>query len=290
MKLFLITDLLNINLLKEGETETLPDVSLNNDAFILANAENLTWGQSNLSLTENPYKSGDIVQNSKGAARDITLELKPLKNRGDYTSLYNKLALSVGRVVTLVQRDAKVSETETDEISIGGIITEFEAPRIGTDLRCTLTIHCSNPYWYGTLIENAESTNGKLTVKGTAPTKLDVVIPNAVIPKKEIITDAYGGQSITGLYLYARNIGDADSWRFNYTSDLSNWGDLTVLTGNWNSFRKGISITLGSTGIGLALLDSPLHGLVGDVYCKTLTNNGTLTPLEFTATYCPAYY
>jgi len=133
------------------------------DDFIVENIENLTWGQNELALTENPYLAGDTVQNNRGMARDITISLKPTKDKGEYGDIIHKFARMQGSEVTLTWKDRTIPSytyfsflphTEENlvdplvtDLTISGKVKEFETPRFENGVLVNFTVHCSDPYW-----------------------------------------------------------------------------------------------------------------------------------------------
>lgn len=134
------------------------EVSLfNNDEFTVENIENLTWGNSELALTTNPYMPGDNIANAIPMARDIGITIKPTADKGNYDNLVHKLGRLFNKEVTLVWKDRvipanmefqseEMAALETD-LQISGVVNEFDAPRFSDSVRIQLSIHCSNPFW-----------------------------------------------------------------------------------------------------------------------------------------------
>lgn len=123
------------------------------DDFIVEKIENLTWGNSDLATTVNPYFAGDNLQNKRPMARDITITLKPTEDKGDYSDLLHKLGRLFNKEVTLTWKNRVIPSLVdnypdlTTDLVISGVVNEFECPRFEKDVRITLNVHCSNPYW-----------------------------------------------------------------------------------------------------------------------------------------------
>lgn len=134
------------------------EVSLfDNDEFIVENIENLTWANSELALTTNPYTAGDNIANARPMARDIGITIKPTSDKGDYSKLVHKLGRLFNKEVTLVWKDREIPANMTLEgeemeplitdVQLSGIVNEFEAPRFDDSVRIQMNIHCPNPFW-----------------------------------------------------------------------------------------------------------------------------------------------
>ena len=132
------------------------------DEFICEKIENLTWGDSELATSTNPFRAGDIVQNSRPMPRDIVITLKPTSDKGDYTSLLHKLSRMFNKSVRLIWLNRLVksftteygSTTQLPDITttceIDGIVNGLECPRFSDGVRIEINIHCGDPYWKAT--------------------------------------------------------------------------------------------------------------------------------------------
>lgn len=134
------------------------EVSLfDNDEFIVENIDNLTWANSELALTTNPYMAGDNIANARPMARDIGITIKPTSDKGDYSKLVHKLGILFNKEVTLVWKDRVIPsntilegeemEALITDVQLSGIVNEFEAPRFDDSVRIQMNIHCPNPFW-----------------------------------------------------------------------------------------------------------------------------------------------
>lgn len=155
------------------------------DDFIVSNIENLTWTQYDLATTDSPFLDGDKVQNIRGLARDITVELKPRKDKGDFTNILNPILKLAGQEVVLIWKN-QICDGETADWKINGIIDSIDPPRFEKDVRLTFNIHCSNPYWHSAGVTAQSDANGYVQLKGTAPTKVNIYIPNGTIPSTNV--------------------------------------------------------------------------------------------------------
>lgn len=149
--------MLNIQLIWDGLIVPL----FGNDEFECEKIENLTWGEAELATSDNPFRAGDILHNSRPMPRDVTITLKPLKDKGDYTSLLHKLCRMYNKEVRLlwINRPIKAYTTaygSTEQLpditatcELTGIVNGIECPRFSDGVRIEINVHCSNPYWIG---------------------------------------------------------------------------------------------------------------------------------------------
>lgn len=259
----------------------------NNEDFIVSKIENLTWGTYELSASTNPFKPGDIIQNQKGQPRDIAIELKPKKDNGNFSSIINSLLKLVGDDVYLLWKDQKCDGITSDWV-IYGIMDSVETPRFEEDVRVTLNIHCSDPYWRGSKITET-SVNQRLKLKGTAPTEIKLTVNGVTIPKSPVAALSGGTEAA---YLEVK-VGNAPGWKFNTNGANNLTGDLIV-----DNSGKIPLVSFNDTSR-LDLVDAPLSSfLPRDIgftvtwyHPDFLTPNGSFyTGFDCTVEYYPRYY
>lgn len=250
------------------------------DDFVVQNIENLTWAQNDLSLTTNPYLAGDTVQNNVGGARDITVTLKPTKDKGDYNDLIHKLARIHGKEVSLVWKNRVIpsffyymGDEHTDEhlvapletdLTISGVVNEFESQRFDDGVIITFNVHCSNPYWTSTEAQGGGASGneaGTINNYSEMPTGLKIEIPNFSFANN---TDDY---DISIFY------GEAGDYEYQYDIEfypLAGYTNASSTVKFFATFEKGkVSLKRGtdeasaddmSTKIGWKVLRAELSG------------------------------
>lgn len=187
------------------------EVSLfDNEEFIVENIENLTWANSELALTTNPYTAGDNIVNARPMARDIEITIKPTADKGDYSKLVHKLGRLFNKEVTLLWKDREIPANMTVEgeempplitdVQISGIVNEFEAPRFNDSVKIRFNVHCSNPFW-----QTTEEQEGGASTSSTG----------IYCPYSEVDC----GFSITFLGEFAVQDYDNFYFRFDYEND-----------------------------------------------------------------------
>jgi hypothetical protein len=176
----------------------------------------------------------------------------------------------------------------TSDWVIYGVMDSIEVPRFSNDVRATLNIHCSDPYWRGPQITES-SVNQRLKLKGTAPTNIKLTVNDVTIPKTPVAALSGGTESA---YLSVK-VGNAPGWKFNTNASNNLTGDLVVDT------RKSTPVvTLDGTSR-LDLVDAPLSSFlprdigftVSWYHPDFLTPNGSYyTGFDCTVEYYPRYY
>jgi len=270
-----------------GGTNTGTEYNLfHNDDFEVSNIENLTWSEYELSTSTNPFKSGDTIQNQRGLARDISIELKPIKDKGNFSKILNDLMKFVGDDVYLQWLNQECDGITSDWV-IYGVMDSIEVPRFSNDVRATLNIHCSDPYWRGPQITES-SVNQRLKLKGTAPTNIKLTVNDVTIPKTPVAALSGGTESA---YLSVK-VGNAPGWKFNTNASNNLTGDLVVDT------RKSTPVvTLDGTSR-LDLVSAPLSSFIPRNVWFTvawyhpdhLDGSSVYTGYDFTVEYYPRYY
>ena len=250
----------------------------NNDDFVVANVEGLRWGQYELSTQTHPYNSGDIVTNKRGIERDITIELKPKGSKGDYTSVFETFAKFLGKEVALCWIDRNTVDGIRD-VYITGVLNECEEPAFNDDVRLTMNVHCSFPYWKSKRIYNVVAE--MQTIEGTAPTFVVVNAYGVTIPSYLL------NEKINGLWLWSGSYNEGNYIRIASPSTSAITGDV-VIDPQLYSSESAVTID------GTARLDtvySPLIALPpsNSVYLTTRTSS-TSTNNPFNINYTPLYY
>lgn len=270
-----------------GGTNTGTEYNLfRNDDFEVSNIDNLTWSEYELSTSTNPFTSGDKIQNQRGLARDISIELKPIKDKGNFSKILNDLMKFVGDDVYLQWLNQECDGITSDWV-IYGVMDSIDVPRFSNDVRATLNIHCSDPYWRGPQ-RTESSSNKRLKLKGTAPTDIRLVVNNVTIPKTPVAALSGGTASA---YLQVQ-VGNAAGWKFN-TNGANN------LTGNLIVDNSGKSPLVSLDGTSrLDLVAAPLSPFIPrDTWFNVswyhpdfLDNSSLYTSFDFSVTYRPRYY
>ena len=128
---------------EENYTKT---IDLNDTSeFVVESVSNISWAESEIAASVNPFVAGDTLQNVHPMPRDIEFIIKPNSSKGNYDSLVNLFSKGVGRKIVLV-RDIDFSSF-TVRTRIEGVMQNFDTPRFENNTRIAFTVHCSNPYW-----------------------------------------------------------------------------------------------------------------------------------------------
>ena len=264
IKLYLQT---SINLSPDQPSATAINL-WNNSDFVVSNIEGLRIGEKDLAVSTMPYKDGDTVQNISGAPRDVTIEIKPTKDNGDFSQTYDLFSKYLGKEVYLFWQKRKTADGDFSMV-LEGIMTECEMPMFSEDVRMTFTIHCANPYWYkpfSTIVSDVTKTS----IIGTAPPRnIMFVISNGTIPA-------------ASKYLRIGNYDTKYHWKLQATS--------TDLTGEVKVSNNPVSITVANVSH-LETVASPLNNsnICGEVRCRII-DGLAYTELPFTIRYNPQWY
>jgi hypothetical protein len=176
----------------------------------------------------------------------------------------------------------------TSDWVIYGVMDSIDVPRFSNDVRATLNIHCSDPYWRGPQITES-SSNKSLKLKGTAPTNIKLTVNNVTIPKTPVVPLEAGLSS--NAYLQVQ-VGNASGWKFNTSGSNNLTGNLVVDT------RQSIPVvTLNGTS-NLGLVSAPLSPFiprdtafgVAWFHPDFEEQSSLYTSYDFTVTYRPRYY
>lgn len=275
-----------------GGTNTGTEYNLfRNDDFEVSNIDNLTWSEYELSTSTNPFESGDTIQNQRGLARDISIELKPIKDKGNFSKILNDLLKFVGDGVYLQWLNQECDGITSDWV-IYGVMDSIDVPRFSNDVRATLNIHCSDPYWRSTKITES-SVNKRMKLKGTAPTDIKLFVNGVTIPKSPVAALSGGTEAA---YLQVQ-VGNASGWKFNTNGSNNLTGNLIVDTTKPIIGTRAPSVTLDGTSR-LDLVAAPLSPFIPrDTWFNVawyhpdhLDGHSVYTTFDFTVEYYPRYY
>ena len=255
--------------LKTVKNASVGGISLwNNTDFVVSNIEGLRLGKKELALSTMPYIDGDIVQNIVGSPRDITVEIKPTENTGDFSQTYDLFSKHLGKTVYLLWVDRKTIEG-TFSMLLEGVMTECEMPMFSEDVRLTFTIHCSNPYWQHGYKKTVSDTT-EATILGSAPpSNVKITIPNGTIPA--------AGEMFIG-----QNSG-VEGWiLISPTSDI---------TGTIIAQTNPISLKVNGTSHLEAISNGfRLSELGKIIQCMSIQHPAPATPNTFSIEYIPQWY
>lgn len=143
-------------------------VKLCNDDFVVSDIDGIRLGAAELAAQSSVYQIGDTIINTKIMPRDITVTLKPLKDKGDYTQIFDKFAKRLGKLCYLIWKD-RVTADGIFTMSLEGTMTECDLPMFNKKNELSFTLHCARPLWRGNSAAIQTFTGISTDIIGTAP-------------------------------------------------------------------------------------------------------------------------
>lgn len=242
-------------------------VKLCNDDFVVSNIDGIRIGQLELATQTSTYGMGDTIVNQRLMPRDITVSLKPLKGKGDYTPIYEQFSKRLGKECYLIWKDRETADG-TFTMFIKGVMTECELPMFEQNNEVTFTLHCETPLWEA-LANTVTFSGTSAAIVGDAPPKnITITVDDCTIPT--------GRSNVLYIGLCSFK---------SQSADVS--GDVTLLlTDSFKSFRVDGNERL-------ELINSPFNvtklAEEGLLFCKSYIN-GVEQSYDISATYTPRWY